>query len=207
MRSKLLRWYLHDGGILHRPGVFLSPYRAFLPSPCGTWLLHCHSWGAATSCHVNFKCNQVNHRNEEYFIPGTIPNRPPYYISLHNCSHLSLCGLQPSLMHIIHHTIMRVTRLIFFQAPLPSNSVALSIHFLPALVRIPWIVFFSVVASFSTYSTTAMVPVSCHPIIDHDMRGVVCYCTAFFTYSLISFARYYSPVLCTSLSFYTTTST
>ena len=39
------------------------------------------------------------------------------------------------------------------------------------------------------------------------MRGVVCYCTAFFTHSLISFARYCSPVLCTSLSFYATTST
>jgi hypothetical protein len=42
----------------------------------------------------------------------------------------------------------------------------LSIHFLPALVRILWIVVFFVVPSFSTYSTTAIVPVSCHPTID-----------------------------------------
>jgi len=63
----------------------------------------------------------------------------------------------------------------------------LSIHFLPALVRFPWIVVLSVVASFTTYSTTAMVPVSSSYHRFTIMRGVVCYCTACFAHSLISF--------------------
>lgn len=41
---------------------------------------------------------QVNYRDEEYFIPGPyIINLPTIYLS-HNCSHLSLCGPQLSMM-------------------------------------------------------------------------------------------------------------
>jgi hypothetical protein len=59
--------------------------------------------------------------------------------------------------------------------PLPSAFIY---SFLPALVRILWIVVVSVVASLSTFSTTAMVPVSCHPTIDHDYarRRLLLYC-------------------------------
>jgi len=187
MRSKLLRWYLYDGGILHRPGVFLSADRAFLPSPCGTRLLHCHPWGAATGCHVNFKCNQVHHRNEEYFIPGTsLIDHHIIYRSV--TAPICLFVVQSSLMHIIHHTIMRVGNPSnILLSPLPSNSAAFIYSFLPALVRILWIVVFSHHLVHIAPLQWFLFPVILPSIHDYARRCLVCYCTAFFTHSLISF--------------------
>jgi len=125
-------------------------------------------------------------------------NLPTIYHS-RNCSHLSLCGSQLSMKP--YHTIRRVGY--------PSNI--LSIYSLsPCAWSPPLIVVFSVVALFRTYThyrNGSIFLSSYHRFT--IMRGVVCYCTAFSTHSLIfrSPALYCSRPSFASLSFYATTST
>jgi len=86
----------------------------------------------------------------------------------------------------------------------------LSIHFLSALGRTVGSSCF-LLSHYSVHiRTTAMVPVSCHPTIDSRSarRRLLLYCIFHsFTNVFLSPARYCSPILYTTLSFYATTPT
>lgn len=93
------------------------------------------------------------------------------------------------------------------QAPHPSFLVASIDSLSPCAWSHPWIVLFSVVALFRTYThhrNGSSFLSSYHRFT--IMRGV-CYCTAFFTHSNVFPSRFSSPILRTSLSFYATTPT